>query len=280
MAQQVDAVCSVPISLRRNYFKSGSLVVGPDVGDAPVAGLPFPDSDDRCAATAADRLQSLDISIDKQAPLRRQRLRQRALLLDHSLDVSKKFQMLASDTRQHAVPRPDELQQRLQLAGMVRADLEHRRLMGLAQPQQREWHADVVVETGLARERLEPLPQHRGQDFLGAGFAVGAANRDHRQLEILPVTGSQLAKGAPRLVHPDHRPGALRLAKARAVDHGRLSPLAKRVVEVVVPVKPVAANRNKQVARLGQARIGANVPHTCRALARDELPVAALLHKT
>ena len=280
MAQQVDAVGSAPISLRRNQFESCPLIVQRNAGKPPVAALPLPDRDNCCAAADADGLQPLDVSIDKQAALRRQHLCQLSLLLDHPFEVPEKLQMLAPDARQHAVPWPDELQQRLQFAGMIRADLEHRRLVGPAQPQQCERHPDIVVETGLARERLEPLPQHCRQDVLGAGFAVGAAHRNNRQLKIPPVPGRQSAKRIPRLLHLDPRPGDLRLAKPGSADHSRLRPLAKRVVEVVMPVKLVTANRHEQVARLGQARVGADAAHTRRAFARDELPVTALLHKT
>ena len=91
---------------------------------------------------------------------------------------------------------------------------------------------------------------------------------------MLPVAGSQLAKRLAGFVDMNRR-GHFRLAKPGTVDQRRDCALAKRLAGIVVPVKPVALDRYKQVTRLGQTRVRADTTHARRAFPGNQLPLAA-----
>ena len=107
-AQQVDTVYSVPISLRRNDFKFCPLPVRRDTGQLPVATLRLTHGDHSRTAPFDDRSQPLDVAIHEQATLLRKRLGQGALLAKHPVQVTKKFQVLATDAGQHSDGRADD----------------------------------------------------------------------------------------------------------------------------------------------------------------------------
>ncbi len=69
------------------------------------------------------------------------------------------------------------------------------------QAQEGERHADVVVEAGFAPEGGLFLAQDGGDQFLGGGFAVGAADGDNGQVEVAAVGRAEAAEGAAGVVN-------------------------------------------------------------------------------
>ena len=104
-------------------------------------------------------LRPFVVTIDKEPAVRRQQFREPAFFLRHARQVAKKFQMLAANVRQHAVFRLNHFHQRREFTRMIRPRFEHRGLVRFFQAQQRQRHADVVVEARLAPNRCERLPQ-------------------------------------------------------------------------------------------------------------------------
>ena len=86
---------------------------------------------------------------------------------------------------------------------MVHAHLDHREAVRLAQPEQRERHADVVVEVSRRGEdrgaRAAMRGEDRGEHFLHRGLAVAAGERDQWQREAAPPMRGQQAQREARI---------------------------------------------------------------------------------
>ena len=104
----------------------------------------------------------------------------------HARRVAKEFQMFPANVRNDAEVRMDHFHQRRNFAGMICADFEHRRLMQFLQPEQRQRHPNVVVETGFTPEHGQSLSQHRGDSSFVVVFRW-TRHGDNRQRKILPV---------------------------------------------------------------------------------------------
>ena len=148
---------------------------------------------------------------------------------------------------------------------MVRPHLQNRGLMSLLQAQQRQRHADVIVETGLAPKGRQLLAQHCRNQILGRGFSIGTAHRHDpaRRAESIAVRRRQPTQGATCVIHEDH--GAIRQVDRSAVtlDHDGRGAFARDFVQEAVPIKLVAFDGKEQVARLRLARVRAYPPGRC-----------------
>jgi len=82
------------------------------------------------------------------------------------------------------------------LAEMVHAHLDHRIAVLLAQAQQHQRYADMVVEVATGGEDglgANMLAQHCGNHFLDRGLAAGASQGDQGQAEATAPECRQLA---------------------------------------------------------------------------------------
>ena len=163
--QQIDPILAAQGWRWRVHLKRHAVFIKTDLLRAPVVFLTRPDADNFRLCARGDFLRPLIAAIDEKFSVRRQQFCQPAFFPRHPRDVAKKFQMLAADVRQHTELRPDHAHERREFARMIRAGFQHGGLMRLFQPQQRCRHADVIVETGLAPERRQLLPQHGGKQF-------------------------------------------------------------------------------------------------------------------
>ena len=94
------------------------------------------------------------------------------------LERAEEFQMHRLDGRDDRDLRPYQPRERLDLAGMVHAQLEHRVACALGAARERKRHAPMVV---VGRERgmgLAVAGKRQTQRFLGAGLADGAGDGD------------------------------------------------------------------------------------------------------
>ena len=203
--QQIDPVLAAEFSLRRFHAKGHAVLVQANRTRPPVVFFTESDPHDRRARAPDDLLRPFVVAIDKELSVRRQQFREPAFFLRHARQVAKKFQMLAADVRQHAVFRLNHFHQRREFARMIRARFEHRRPVRFFQAQQRQRHADVVVETRLAPKRGQRWPQRRRDQFLGRRLAVGAADGDHRQIKFPPVRRGEFSQRRARVIHDEHR---------------------------------------------------------------------------
>ena len=266
-AQKIDAVVTAELLVRRNHAKRCSVLAHPTPGDAPLALVAKTNLHDLCTR-ACRQLRGIGIvAIQKKFSIRREQFRQRALLLRHAFEVAKKFEMLTANARDDSEARLDHLHQRRKFTGMIRARLQHRRLMRRLNPQQRVWHADVVVEAGLAPDRGEFLAQHGCDEILRRRLPVRAADRDDRQRKLPAIRRRQFAKRHPRIRDFNSGTGVSpvrqrsRCRTTPRIHHHRRNILPRDQLKKLMPIKRVAFECDEQIARLHLPRIRADPQH-------------------
>ena len=144
------------------------------------------------------------VGVDHGDTVSGQTLENLSLGASHRLHRAQTRQMggLGIDDQRHIGPGdPGQIGD---LARMVHAHLDHGVAMGSAQSEQRQRHADVVIQVALGREHLLDLAslrsQDRGNHFLHRGLAAAAGERHHGNGEAAaPVTG-QLTQSKARIL--------------------------------------------------------------------------------
>ncbi len=203
-AQQIDPILAAKFFLRRLHPECHAVFVQTNFLRAPVVFFAEADADHLRLGPGRDFFRPFVVAVQKQFSVRRQQFRQPAFFPRDAGDIAKKFQMLAPDVRNHAELRLDHFHQRREFAGMIRAGFQHGGLVRFFQPQQRQRHAEVVVETRLAPERRQLLLEHRRNQFLHRRFAVRAADANHRQRKIRSIRRRQFSERGARIVHNQH----------------------------------------------------------------------------
>ena len=119
---------------------------------------------------------------------------QRELLVQHAVAAPEAFQMSRRHVGDHRDAGLDHLAVPRHFARKAGAGLDDQRLGVGRRLEDRERHADQVVE--VAPRRPDPIagPQCRGQHFLGGGLAVGSGSRADRSRDGLPGGVGQLAE--------------------------------------------------------------------------------------
>ena len=126
-----------------------------------------------------------------------------------------------------------------------------------AKREQREGHADVVVEVslrgedGIASARMRG--ENRGNHFLHRRLSVAARERHDRDGEFLaPVRGEPSQRGA-RVVHDELRVRRSAVQGSRDERGGRAA--AQRLGDVFVPVESLAGQRHEKIAGVHAAAV-------------------------
>ena len=150
------------------------------------------------------------------------------------LDAGEEFQMHRLDRGDDGDMRPHHLDQRLDLARMVHADLEHGKARCGRAARQRQRHAPMIVEgrgrgMGLALRR-----QHAAQRFLGRGLADRAGDGDHLPLQ-------PRARGAAR---DRARRRARRRRSSSGASAANLSRCARSTTASAAPAFSAAATKS------------------------------------
>lgn len=143
------------------------------------------------------------------------------------------------------------------LAEVIHACLDDRRLMLRHQAQQGLWRTDLVVVVGLGLEGKEMPAQHRGDHLLGGGLSGGAGDLHHGDGEFLPIPPRQLSQRPEGILHlhielPRHQ--RLRQAAAQAARSAAL----QRLRQIGVAVKALTHQWDEQAALLHPAAVGAD----------------------
>lgn len=194
-----------------------------------------------------------------------------AVLARHGFHGVHEFEMLALRVVDQRHRRPGDVREVGDLAGMVHAHLHHGRLVRGPQAQQRERHADVVVEVALRGKGGRTLPgaQHGCDHLRDGGLAVAARHADERQAPLRAPARSQRAERAQRVGHLDA--GQARGLQPRMRHGGHCARLA-RLGQKLVRVETLALERHEQVARRQRARVAVHahdergtVAHEARA---------------
>ena len=100
--------------------------------------------------------------------------------------------MGVADVGDHGNVRPHHGSQIFDLAEVVHAGLDHRRLMLRSKTQQRQGRADVIIEIFRRLEDVQLGPQHGGDHLLGGCLAHAAGDLHKGDLKPVPVGGGQI----------------------------------------------------------------------------------------
>ena len=155
-----------------------------------------------------------------------------------------------------------QARQVVDFACMVHAHFQYGVLMRLAQAQQHQRQADVVVEIAFGMEhggvRSGVRPQDRRQHFLDRGLAVAAGDGDHRNGEAPAPGGSQPAQCQAGIVDTD---GGGHIGCLGLVEHRADRTLPQRLGGEPAAVELFAAQRDEEIARPDRPAIGGDAQH-------------------
>ena len=139
--------------------------------------------------------------------------------------------------------------------GWVHAQLDHAQAVLRGQAQQRQRHANRVVEiaargkSGLARCG----GQDAGQHLRDGGFAIAAGHRHQWQAKLAAPTGGQRPQGGGGIAHLQARQTG---QAAPQLDHGGSGTGRLGLGQKVVRIQALAAQGDEQIAGLHAAAVG------------------------
>ena len=168
--------------------------------------------------------------------------------------------------------RGDARQQR-DFARVVHAQFHHAGLVPalgvLAQAQQRQRHADVVVVVAFGGQRIvaQPGPQDGRDHLRDRGLAVAAGHGDQRQVVLAAPGGGQEFQRALHVGHLQSRQAGCGQAMLGQRGHG--TGLA-RLRQKVVRIEALATQRHEQVARLQRAGVAVHTQHRRGGIAHQQ----------
>ena len=134
-----------------------------------------------------------------------------ALLERDRLARAQMLDVRAAHVRDHAHARLHDRRERRDLAAVVHPDLDHHAAVVFAAAQQRQRHAELVVQVALRLEAGCVQPEDRRTHVLGGGLAIAAGDRDHGSAEARAVTGRERPEGLGRVRDLDHTQLGLQL---------------------------------------------------------------------
>src|SRR6185312_9875899 len=116
-----------------------------------------------------------------------------ALGARRALETAEAFEVLRTGIRDETYGRPRDLHERRELTRMIRAHLDHGIAMLRFEPEERERHADVIVEVAARREARAGLRQDRRRHLLDGRLPVAARDTDERiAVRLAPAIGGTL----------------------------------------------------------------------------------------
>ena len=167
--------------------------------------------DERTAAGAAAEMVGLRIvSVDDRDAGGRQRVIDACVLRRHFLDAAHELEMLALRVVDQRDGRRGEHGQLGDFAAVIHAELDRSPAVLGSQTEQRQRHADVVVQVaggGQYRRFAGVLAQDRGDHFLHRGLAVRAGDGDEDGRKARAPAARELAERALGIGDDDHRQG-------------------------------------------------------------------------
>ena len=138
------------------------------------------------------------------AAVRGQVVEQFALAAAHPLRAAEAFEVCTADVGQDAVVGLGDRGQQGDLAAGAGSHFDHAELRVAGHGEQRERHADVVVEVAARGVDLEAFGQHAAHQFLGRGLAVAARYGEYRDRQPAAVFACQLLQRPERVADQHH----------------------------------------------------------------------------
>ena len=176
-----------------------------------------------------------------------------ALAAPHPLRAAEAFEVGTPDVGQQPVVGLGDRGQQGDLAAGARPHLHDAELRVGIHRQQRQRHADVIVQVALRGMDREALGQHAAYELLGRRLAVAARDGEDRDAQCAAVFARQLLQGAQRVGHEVHA----RVRGGRGVVHdGVCCPLVERLGGEAVAVEGGAVQREEDRAGHDAPRVG------------------------
>ena len=199
------------------------------------------------------------VGVDYRGAPGLQALEDLALGAGNGLDRAEEFQVRRPGVGDERDVRCGEPREVSDLAGMVHAHLHHRKAMPGPELEERQRHADIVVEVA-ARGEHGVLGARGAQDarqhLLDRRLAVAARQRDERRGKLPAPAGRQPAEREPGVIRHQRRQPRRQLGCV--VHQGTRDLLARRLGKKIVPVEMLALERDEQCARGKRAGVGAH----------------------
>ena len=151
------------------------------------------------------------------------------------------------------------------LTEVVHAGLNDGGLMLRRQIQKRQRRTDGVVEVGLGFQCREPPAQYRGDHLLGGGLSGGACDLHHRKIKLFPVPRCQRFQRCQSILHPDVK-FAVPQDRGLFCCQTACRTAGKGRIQIVVAVKPLTGQRNKQRAFRDAAAVSGDRCDHCAAV--------------
>ena len=138
------------------------------------------------------------------AAVRGQVVEQLALAAAHPLRAAEAFEVRTADVGQDAVVGLGDRGQQGDFAASAGSHLDHAEPCVAGHGEQRERHADVVVEVTARGVDLEAFGQHAAHQLLGRGLAVAARYGEYRDRQPAAVFACQLLQCPERVADQHH----------------------------------------------------------------------------
>src|SRR3569623_3717472 len=123
------------------------------------------------------------VDIEHGDAIARQRREQFALATRDAVEAAEAFEVRAARIGDDAGRGSSNVRDVGDLAQVIRAYLDHHVTVTLIESEQRERHAEIVVEIAFRHQDLATLAQDRGDHLFHRGLAVAARDADHGQVE-------------------------------------------------------------------------------------------------
>ena len=187
-----------------------------------------------------------------------------------AFQAAEALQVLGAGIGDDADRGTTDAHQRLDFTGAVGSHLHHCEAVLAAYPEQRQGHADVIVEIAAGAQARAGLGQDAGNHFLDRGLAIAAGNaNDWNGKALAPGPGASgqrlqcvidqnLAAG-PGLLRTHHGAG-------RAARHRR--------GHIVLPIEAWTRQCDEQLTGVHSARVGRDSAE--RAIGTDQPATAAV----
>ena len=235
---------------------------------AAIGGRRKTEGDRELAARARDPVAAeLIVGVDDRRAGTRQMVEQLAFGDADAAQRAEALEMRLGRVRDDADRRLRELREIVDLAGMVRTELDDESVVLGGQPHQRQRHADVVVQVALRDADRAADAQDRSDELLDRRLAAAARDGDRRDGERRTPRARHGTQRAARVPHLD-----LRQRRRGEPRHERAGgTFRERFIDEVVAVEPIARDRDEQRTRAERARIRRHGAE--RLIDTDEAPL-------
>src|SRR5262249_35106645 len=171
------------------------------------------------------------------------------------LERAEELEVHRLDRRDDSNLRPHQLDEWLNLAGMVHANFEYRVACTLGTARERQRDAPMIVVGGERRMRLPTPRERQTQRFLGAGLADGAGDRDDLCTRARARCPRQVAQTFQDVRNDDERRTVRKLLALVGGDNRKAGARFERGRNEVVAITVIALDGEEGLAGRNCTRV-------------------------